>query len=275
VIVYENYDQNGIGTFFRIFDLLGLGEEKQANLNYLDDQISPDVISLTNGNFVISWIDDHFDSTFTHLSIFNRYGVQISNEIKAIYEVGSFNTARLVQHKDDRFLMIYSNADTWNGTKLYGKEIFFDGQISFEDTQLFFTNKSFYGYEINKYNNDYLFFAFESSDLSGFGIYGVSISSYITAVDEKSSKHSFVLAQNFPNPFNPKTFIYYSLSKGSHIHIEVFDILGKKIKDLVNDFKNEGSYSEVFDGSDLSTGCYFYKFSTENLFQVKKMLLIK
>ncbi|HMS65408.1 MAG TPA: T9SS type A sorting domain-containing protein, partial [Ignavibacteria bacterium] len=85
----------------------------------------------------------------------------------------------------------------------------------------------------------------------------------------------FSLSQNFPNPFNPKTVISYKLATGSFIKVDVFDILGNKVKNLVNADQIAGSYSVEFDGSDLASGNYFYKLQSEKFTEIKRMTLIK
>lgn len=85
-----------------------------------------------------------------------------------------------------------------------------------------------------------------------------------------------MIINNFPNPFNPSTKIKYSLKNESNIKIVVYDIMGREIKTLVNEYKLSGNYSVDFDGSNLSSGMYFYKLvSNDNTLIVKKMLLIK
>jgi hypothetical protein len=90
----------------------------------------------------------------------------------------------------------------------------------------------------------------------------------------ESSKESHVL-DNYPNPFNPSTKISYILSNPGLVSIEVFDVLGRVVRTLVNEFKYQGSYTIEFDASSLSSGIYFYRFKTGNINTVKKMMLIK
>ena len=65
------------------------------------------------------------------------------------------------------------------------------------------------------------------------------------------------------------------LRSGGFVSLKVYDILGKKVADLVNEKKNPGSYSVQFDGSKLSSGIYFYILNTDNFKSTKKMLLVK
>ncbi len=87
----------------------------------------------------------------------------------------------------------------------------------------------------------------------------------------------FYLYQNYPNPFNPSTIIKYLLSKGGNVTLKVYDILGREVTTLVNDFKEPGNYSTEFrtHSSELSSGVYFYKLQVGNYVQTKKMIFIK
>jgi len=69
----------------------------------------------------------------------------------------------------------------------------------------------------------------------------------------------FSLSQNYPNPFNPGTTISYSLPKSGFVQLIVYDMLGRKITDLVNKKQSAGNYEIVFDASELSSGIYFYR----------------
>ena len=92
-------------------------------------------------------------------------------------------------------------------------------------------------------------------------------------VDVKLSKYE--LSQNYPNPFNPTTIINYSIPKDGLVSIKVYDILGKEIKSLVNEFKSAGTYTVQFNGSNLASGIYFYKIDATNFSDIKKMILVK
>ncbi len=87
---------------------------------------------------------------------------------------------------------------------------------------------------------------------------------------------NYVLNQNYPNPFNSSTKISYSVSSSTFININVYDLLGKVIKTLVNDYKQAGDYSVNFDAGNLSSGVYFYKLKIDNNFvATQKMLLLR
>ncbi|MBK9331694.1 MAG: T9SS type A sorting domain-containing protein [Ignavibacteria bacterium] len=85
----------------------------------------------------------------------------------------------------------------------------------------------------------------------------------------------FSLSQNFPNPFNPTTTIHYSLSENSYVILKVYGILGNEITTLINERQNAGNYEVTFDGSDLSSGIYFYRLEAESFVETKRMMLLK
>ncbi len=91
---------------------------------------------------------------------------------------------------------------------------------------------------------------------------------------------SYELRQNYPNPFNPNTTIEYALNKNSQVNLEVYNMLGQKVRSLVNGQVSVGDYKVVWNGKNdhgefLSSGVYFYKLSIGNFSGVRKMILMK
>jgi photosystem II stability/assembly factor-like uncharacterized protein len=86
---------------------------------------------------------------------------------------------------------------------------------------------------------------------------------------------SFKLMQNYPNPFNPTTNIRFDLPKSGFVKLVVYDEMGKVVSVLINGEMKAGSYSIGFDGSNLSSGVYFYKFYSGSFSETKKMILSK
>ena len=85
----------------------------------------------------------------------------------------------------------------------------------------------------------------------------------------------FSLEQNYPNPFNPSTTIKYSIAKAGKVSLQVFNILGEEIVDLVNDYKEAGNYEVNFNAEKLSSGIYYYRLRSGRYTSVKKMILLK
>ncbi len=92
---------------------------------------------------------------------------------------------------------------------------------------------------------------------------------------EKVVTYKYCLEDNFPNPFNPSTTIKYELSKESHVLITIYNSLGEKVTEVVNNKMNEGKYQVNFDASNLSSGMYFYSIVAGEFRSTKKMILMK
>lgn len=99
----------------------------------------------------------------------------------------------------------------------------------------------------------------------------------ITSIESNNTSipDEFILNQNYPNPFNPVTVISYQLTVSSYITLKVYDVHGRIIKTIVNQKQNAGSYEIEFDGSNLSSGVYYYTLGTELGSITKKMILIR
>jgi hypothetical protein len=84
-----------------------------------------------------------------------------------------------------------------------------------------------------------------------------------------------VLKQNYPNPFNPSTTISFDLAGSGHVRLSIFDVLGKEVATLTNEYLNPGEYSVKFDGSRLSSGVYYYRLRTSSAVQTRTLIIQK
>jgi hypothetical protein len=90
----------------------------------------------------------------------------------------------------------------------------------------------------------------------------------------------FALFQNSPNPFNPTTRILYDLPTAGNVRVSVFNVIGQRVIDLVNEYQEAGSYNVVWSGTDdngnsVASGMYFYRIKTDQFSDTKKMVLLK
>jgi hypothetical protein len=83
------------------------------------------------------------------------------------------------------------------------------------------------------------------------------------------------LSQNFPNPFNPAIRIIFTLPAVSRVTLEIFDMLGRNVAAPVRDVRSAGTHVVEYDGTPLSTGTLFYRLTTPNAVETKRMLLLK
>ncbi|MDD8017213.1 MAG: T9SS type A sorting domain-containing protein [Bacteroidota bacterium] len=92
---------------------------------------------------------------------------------------------------------------------------------------------------------------------------------------DEAVARTFQLWQNYPNPFNPTTNIKYSIPQSGMVSLKVFDILGREVMTVLNQFQAAGSYTATLDASKLATGVYVYRLDSGSFSSVKKMMLIK
>ncbi|NOS86053.1 MAG: T9SS type A sorting domain-containing protein [Ignavibacteria bacterium] len=86
----------------------------------------------------------------------------------------------------------------------------------------------------------------------------------------------YSLSQNYPNPFNPETNFTFSLPKSASVTIKIYDIAGREVDVIANnEFKSAGSYIVNYNAGRLSSGVYFYRITTDNFTDTKKMILTK
>ncbi|MCI0449882.1 MAG: FG-GAP-like repeat-containing protein [Chlorobi bacterium] len=119
------------------------------------------------------------------------------------------------------------------------------------------------------------------------GVTGINTNQTITIVEagviginnnNSQIPDKFKLAQNYPNPFNPSTVIEYSVPKSTYITIKLYDILGNEISVLESSYKNPGNYFVSLSSnitSRLASGVYYYKLTSADFTDTKKMILIK
>ncbi|MBS1517573.1 MAG: T9SS type A sorting domain-containing protein [Bacteroidetes bacterium] len=155
-----------------------------------------------------------------------------------------------------------------NGNEIFRKSFGFnDNDVGYNICQTKDSGFAIIGIRDNFQNGDIYII---KTDKLGYANPIVSINNL-----SNSSIPNFQLSQNYPNPFNPKTIISYKLQFGGFTKLKIFNALGHEIITLVNKKQNAGSYEIEFDGSNISSGVYFYKLETEKFIQTKKMLLIK
>jgi len=98
--------------------------------------------------------------------------------------------------------------------------------------------------------------------------------------DSPTLPTEYALVQNYPNPFNPTTKILYSLKNDGYVELNIYNVLGQNVRNLVSETKPAGTYTVQWDGRDnsgsqVASGVYFYKITSGDFSDIKKMVLMK
>jgi hypothetical protein len=97
-----------------------------------------------------------------------------------------------------------------------------------------------------------------------------------SAVRESASVAAgFLLFQNFPNPFNPKTVVSSWLRAASEVRLVVYDVLGRQVAVLVNERRAAGSYQDSFDATGLASGVYIYRLTAGSFVESRTMVILR
>jgi len=109
---------------------------------------------------------------------------------------------------------------------------------------------------------------------NGAGVYRLAVTVGVEKEDNQIPSE-YKLEQNYPNPFNPNTTIQFSIPELSFVRLEVFNALGEKVSTLVSEELNAGNYKYDWNASNLTSGIYFYRISTNSFSEMKKMIFLK
>lgn len=258
-----------------------------------------------NGGFV----EANFDSNATnelYISTVagNIFVVTNNGDISAMT---SANVHPLTQHYVDGYGLIgitAGNADGNNFPNLYVAGSYHENVLDFEYHGGDVTNLASYVQTIDFQDDttdDHTFgsdqgylrpskIAIGDFDNDGIGDMVISSSSFAfdkptltvaefsgtSSVRENFSPKQFLLKQNFPNPFNPKTAIGFSLFAVSNVTLKIYNLQGKEVTTLLNNKEMQAGNHEIqFDAINLSSGMYFYRLITNTFSETKKMILLK
>ena len=267
------YTFDGINDFIRVPNSESLNFQNAVTINFwirVDEFFDRESYPLSHGNWENRW---KISITDKHI----RWTVK--------------NTADVVKDLDSETELVLNKL--YNVTVLYDGndyEIYIDGELDaftsfsglIKTTAIDLMIGQVLPNEINPNDIKYNFKGY----LDDIRIYNYAISySDIQALDiEDENKtnipNNFKLAQNYPNPFNPLTTIHYSLPEESTVTIIIYDMLGRKITELISKEQHSGSHSIQWNGTDaqgnlVSAGIYFYQLKSGQHIVTKKMLLLK
>lgn len=127
-----------------------------------------------------------------------------------------------------------------------------------------------------QFNKKYTYIVTSLDRLHNESIPSAKVEFTLTGLEDIASfTYDYSLNQNFPNPFNPKTIIEFTLKEKTYAELSIFDVLGRKITTLIAEELEKGKHSIEFDGSNLPSGIYLYQLRASNFIKTRKMVLQK
>ncbi len=187
------------------------------------------------------------------------YGIMGKNENNDDYNIFGPHAFKLI-----------SNDSTYIGQKLYPSVVKYLCFTKVSDTRIGVGNLG-----ISPLGNAISYTIWEDSSNGRINLFGTVRYDPLGGINDKLHVTNFLLYQNYPNPFNPKTVIKYSLLSRDFVSLKIFDALGNEIATLVNEEKEAGDYSLVFNGSNLASGIYLYRLTVGQNQLNRKMILLK
>ena len=277
------------------------------------DLIRDNIWSIAIDSLNNKWIDGNFDNVFDKLTLTKFDGVRrttyhpinttpgnyrissividkdgnkwlATNGGLAVYKYGSKKSISLLSPPNNSTITSLMTTLSWGAksdapkyrlevntiSDFTGKVIYDDEIIGATSKQISgLTDNTIYYWRVNTIDNSGD--ASNSSGIFHFKTVNLTNGDILNGTIPKS----FELSQNYPNPFNPITTIKYAVPQQSFVNISIYNLLGEKILTLINEDKQPGNYEVLFDGSNLSSGVYFYKIVSSNFIETKKLILMR
>ncbi len=218
--------------------------------------------SVTYGNPEITYRDINFLDNNTGYAVgFNGLIIKTTNQ--------GLNWQQIDLGTTESFYSIrFSNALTGYLTKAHGVLKTTDGGLTWPQVLTQINDTMYSNYFINS----------ETGYTGGSkGRIFKTTTGGVTGLNQISTEipSEYSLQQNYPNPFNPSTIIKFSIPQSAFVNLAIYDMLGKKVDELVNGNLKAGYFEVNWNAEKFSSGIYLYKLSTDNFNLVKKMTLIK
>ncbi len=335
-------DGSGHGIYAQLFSSNGskVGDEFQVNTTTYGNQINTDIVSLSDGGFVICWVSytPHASNEDVYAQLFTSNGNKVGTEFRVnTYTDGRQYRPDIVALEDRKFAICWNswgkgqdgslegiyakyyltepiihylceyetlnpeNAETlqsiyttfvWQQPSdiriCYPWEIEYDLYLS---TDQEFSNPLIYnGIQDTTYilpTTDSLqagqtyFWKVLAKNIAGDSLWSSNTNAFFvshtaTEVEEEAQLPTgFALEQNYPNPFNPETTVRYSLPKAGVVELKLYDITGREVMSLVNNWQSAGTHSIKVDGRNLASGVYVYTLTAGGYRESKKMALVR
>ena len=283
-----NYD-----IYVRHYDksLTPMGAEFRVNSdNSTYHQWFPSLATLSGGGYVVAWSDDRLGRSIrrTYAQQYDASDAPIGSNIPAEDASGQtslYNKGAVAGLNNGRFAMMWS--DTRSGARVYAQQFESSGVTvdrNYAITQVPDASRQFSPVVLAKGNKIFMIWVDNREQGKGNTVFASYLNMTIPhplGVDDRVPRPvSFEIYQNYPNPFNPSTTLGYHLPRAAFASIVVYDLLGRKIKQLVNEDLGQGYYDVTWDGQDkagrqVPSGIYIARLVTPGYTKTIKMVLLK
>jgi len=234
----------------------------------------------TEGNFVVVWTSDKENLSQMEWRWFTKDGIP-TTPVEYLTPLDTLlSSASSVDVSIDeygRIVLVWEQKNTENIIKLFGKRFLADKTAfgnSFRITDENTSDSQIFPSVIMR--NNKFFAVWSGNGIKGKILSFDSISSAINIHEQKNDLiETYKLYPCYPNPFNPSTIIQFQIPVNGFVTLKVFDLLGREVATVVNDFRSEGTYNTEFNGNNLSSGIYFYRLQSGEYIETRKMVLMK
>jgi hypothetical protein len=279
------------------YDSAGIPLDSNFKVNYdtgTTNQYAPAIAMDCSGDFVITWYDEHSGNFDIYAQRYDSSGIPLGFNFKVNDDVGTASQSSPVIAMDGYGNFVIAWKDYRNGNPdIYAQRYnSLDNPIG---NNYLVPNPQFVSFAQSDpsvaANDSKIYFAWQDNRRAkGWDIYAKVVDWNWTKVGEEEVvglPNTFELAQNYPNPFNPTTTIPFTVSGSQfmvhspiHTTLVIYNILGQKVRTLVDEEKLPGNYSIIWDGKDYSgkevaSGIYFYQLKTKDFSDTQKMVLLR
>ena len=245
-------------------------------------QIEPTISVSGSGDFIIAWADWRNSQSDIYAQRYNSTGETEGINFRVNSATGyiSWRYPSVALTPSDEFVITWTHNNDIIAQEYNSSGVAVDGNFLVNNYSTASQNRS----DVSS-TGAYTYFVWQDyrNGVTNPDIYAKVVTwgwSEVPEDREDGVSGEFALGQNYPNPFNPQTSISFHLKQSGKVSIRVYNILGQRVRDLVDGYYQNGEHKADWDGKDdngkdVSTGIYFYQIKTENSIQAKKMVLLR
>lgn len=283
----SNQDGSGWGGYAQLFsnDGMRIGGEFRLNEQTLNNQRVTAVTGLTDGRIAACWHSKHLDGEF---DIFAR----VFPKNPYLYQLHSFSilsplTDSTIESERVKIRWQRPGTDSLMYFWQYSFDVYYDTANTFKTARIFRAGPDTSAELVNLEKGTTYFVKVLARNAYSDSLWSSNETAFFISYTTTKTEHTrqqqpdeFEMLQNFPNPFNPMTTIFYELQDDVGIKLTVYDINGRKVIKLYDGIQNAGQHSILWDGlnesgAPVASGTYFVHLTSDGFSQSTKMLLLR